>query len=97
VFEVLSSSSERDDEGEKRRDFQSLASLQAYVVVAQEERCVRGYRRDDAPGQWRAAPDVYRDGQSFELPTLASSISVDEAYDGVIDASGRSLLRRVRT
>src|SRR5262249_25443989 len=30
VVEVLSPSSEGDDDGDKRRDFQSLASLQAY-------------------------------------------------------------------
>lgn len=49
VLEVLSPSSEGDDEGEKRLDFQSLASLRA--------------------------------------------IAVAEIYDGILDASGRSLLR----
>lgn len=92
VIEVLSPSSEGDDEGDKRRDFQSLASLQAYVIAAQDERCIKIYRRGDS-GQWRSEPDVYRDGQRFELPTLASAIAVAEVYDGVLDASGRSLLR----
>lgn len=92
VIEVLSPSSEGDDEGDKRKDFQSLASLQAYVVVAQDDRCVKVYRRDDG-GTWRAAPDVFRDGQSFELPNLTSQITIAELYDGVLDASGRSLLR----
>lgn len=91
VIEVLSPSSEGDDEGDKRRDFQSLASLEAYVVAAQDERCVKVYRRDES-GHWRSTPDLYRDGQSFELPTLASAIAVAEVYDGVLDASGRSLL-----
>jgi Uma2 family endonuclease len=92
VIEVLSPSSEGDDEGDKRRDFQSLASLQAYVVAAQDDRCIHIYRRDES-GQWRPAPDVFHDGESFELPTLASPIAVAEIYDGVLDASGRSLLR----
>jgi Uma2 family endonuclease len=92
VVEVLSPSSEGDDEGDKRRDFQSLASLRAYVLVAQDERCVKVYRRDDR-GEWRDTPDVYRDGQSFELPTLASAVAVADVYEGVIDAEGRSLLR----
>jgi Uma2 family endonuclease len=92
VIEVLSPSSEGDDEGDKRRDFQSLASLQAYVVAAQDERCVRVYRRDDA-GHWRSEPDVYRGGDSFELPRLAGSIAVDEVYQDILDAAGRSLLR----
>jgi Uma2 family endonuclease len=91
VIEVLSPTSEGDDEGDKRRDFQSLASLQAYVLIAQDERCVKVYRRA-APDEWRAEPDMYRDGQSFELPTLMKSISVAEVYDGILDPSGHSLL-----
>jgi Uma2 family endonuclease len=92
VFEVLSPSSEGDDEGNKRLDFQALPSLEAYVVIAQDERCVRIYRRDER-GAWRRDPDVYREGQGFELPTLAGAIRVAEVYDGILDADGRSLLR----
>jgi len=36
VVEVLSPSSEGDDEGEKRIDFQSLATLRAYLVLVPE-------------------------------------------------------------
>ena len=92
VIEVLSPSSEGDDEGDKRLDFQSLASLQAYVVIAQDERRVRIYRRTERT-EWRAEPDLYRDGQAFELPTLSSPITVAEIYDGIVDVSGRSSLR----
>jgi Uma2 family endonuclease len=92
VVEVLSPSSEGDDDGEKRRDFQSLASLQAYVIAAQDARCVKVYRRDERGG-WRDEPHVYRDGDDFELPTLTRAISVDELYDDILDAEGRSLLR----
>ena len=92
VFEVLSPSSEGDDEGDKRLDFQSLGSLQAYVVVAQDERRVRVHRRQQR-GEWPAEPDVYRDGESFELPTLSRAIAVTEIYEGIVDPSGLSLLR----
>jgi Uma2 family endonuclease len=92
VVEVLSPSSEGDDEGDKRRDFQTLDCLEVYVVASQDERCVKVYRRDEQR-RWRSMPDVYRDGQAFELPKLASPISVAELYDGVLDAAGRSLLR----
>lgn len=91
VLEVLSPSSEGDDEGDKRLDFQSLASLQAYVVVAQDERCVKVYRRTDA-GAWDGSPEVYRDGQAFELPSLSSAIAVGDIYDGILDGAGQSLL-----
>jgi Uma2 family endonuclease len=91
VIEVLSPSSEGDDDGEKRRDFQSLESLQAYVIAAQDSRWVKVYRRNE--GAWRDQPDIYRDGQVFELPRLTRSIAVAEIYEGILDPSGASLLR----
>jgi Uma2 family endonuclease len=92
IVEVLSPSSEGDDDGDKRRDFQSLASLQAYVIAAQDARCVKIYRRNER-GDWREEPEVYRGGESFELPRLTRAIAVDEIYDDILDADGRSLLR----
>jgi Uma2 family endonuclease len=92
VVEVLSPSSAGDDDGEKRTDYQSLSSLVGYVVAAQDQRCVRVYRRH-ADGGWAHTADVYRDGDSFELPTLTTSISVAEIYEGLLDSEGRSLLR----
>jgi Uma2 family endonuclease len=92
VVEVLSPSSEGDDEGEKRRDFQSLTVLQAYVVAAQDARLVKIYRRSER-GEWGDEPRVYRDGESFELPNLTRSIAVDEVYDDILDSAGQSLLR----
>lgn len=92
VVEVLSPSSEGDDEGDKRHDFQSLESLQAYVIAAQDARWVRVYRRNER-GEWREQPDVYRHGDSFELPRLTRALAVDELYDGILDPNGASLLR----
>ena len=92
VVEVLSPSSEGDDDGEKRRDFQSLESLQAYVIAAQDARWVKVYRRSER-GAWREQPDVYRDGESFELPILTRTVSVADIYEGILDSGGRSVLR----
>ena len=89
IIEVLSPSSEGDDDGDKRSDFQALASLQAYVLVAQDQRRVKVYRR--AGNEWKAA--TFSDGDSFELPTLSSAITVDEIYDRILDRSGQSVLR----
>ena len=91
IVEVLSPSSKGDDEGEKRREFQSLPSLQAYVIAAQDARCVKIYRRTER-GEWRDEPDLYRDGESFELPRLLRPIAVDDVYDDILDVAGRSLL-----
>jgi Uma2 family endonuclease len=92
IVEVLSPSSAGDDDGDKRRDFQSLASLQAYVLAAQDARWVKVYRRTER-GEWRTEPDVYRNGDSFDLPSLTRPIAVDEVHDDVLDGDGRSLLR----
>ncbi len=92
IVEVLSPSTEGDDEGDKRHDFQSLHTLQAYVLVAQDARRVSVYRRSER-GEWRSEPETYRSGDSFELPALTQALAVDEVYDGVLDESGRSLLR----
>jgi Uma2 family endonuclease len=92
VVEVLSPSSEGDDEGEKRADFQSLTSLDAYVLVSQDQRRVVVFRRDDR-GAWRRDPDVYGDGEALSLPRLKAPIAVAEIYDTILDGNGRSLLR----
>jgi hypothetical protein len=70
-------------------DFQSLASLEAYVLVAQDQRCVKVYRRTG--GEWSVT--TYRDSDNFELPTLSASIPVADVYDRILDSTGKSLLR----
>lgn len=92
IVEVLSPSTEGTDDGDKRQDFQSLPTLRAYVLVHQDERCVRVYRRSDA-GAWPAEPEVVRDGGAFALPGLTSELAVAEVFADILDAGGRSLLR----
>ena len=92
VVEVLSPSSEGDDEGDMRLDFQSLGSLQAYVLVAQDQRCVKVHRREQGGG-WSSAPEVYEDGASFSLPCVGAPIAVGDVYATILDEAGRSLLR----
>jgi Uma2 family endonuclease len=91
VIEVLSPSTEGDDAGDKRADFCSLASLQAYVLVSQDARRVVVYRRG-ADGGWRGDADVYAGDQAIDLPTLTHAIPLAEIFDGILDAGGRSVL-----
>ncbi len=51
IIEVLSSSTEAYDRGKKFVHYRSLESLQAYVLIAQEEARVEYYQRGQA-GQW---------------------------------------------
>jgi Uma2 family endonuclease len=91
IIEVLSPSSEGDDDGDKRLDFQSLSSLEAYVLAYQDQRCVKIYRRDDR-GDWSRHPDVALDGQSFLLPRLTGPITVADVYREILASDGRSLI-----
>jgi Uma2 family endonuclease len=93
VVEVLSPSSEGDDDGDKRIDFQSLSSLQAYVLVYQDRRCVKVHRRAQ-DGSWPAAPEVHPGGRRFSLPALNAPLSIDDIYDNILDVNGRSLLKQ---
>jgi hypothetical protein len=53
---------------------------------------VKVYRRNER-GTWREQPDVYRDGEAFELPRLTRAIPIGEVYDGILDGTGSSRLR----
>jgi Uma2 family endonuclease len=92
VVEVLSPSSEGDDDGEKRRDFETLESLRAYVLVAQDARVVKIYRRA-ANGDWAPNAEVHGNSGSFALPSCATEIAVDDLFDDILDPDGVSLLR----
>ena len=91
VVEVLSPSTEGDDDGDKRIDFQSLASLQAYVLVSQDRRRVQVHRREDGAG-WSSGPETYQAGETFTLPALSDPIPVDAIFDRILDPAGRSVL-----
>jgi Uma2 family endonuclease len=91
IVEVVSPSSAQQDHGDKRQDYQSFASLQAYVVVEQDQRAIKVYRRDGR-GAWQREPMTYRDGDSFELPRLGQPIRVNQIYDGLVGPDGRSLV-----
>lgn len=93
IIEVLSPSSEGDDAGDKREDFQSLSSLHAYVVVSQDQRRVRIHRRAATHGGWQPDAEVRLGGETFALPALATPMPVDAVYDNILDTEGRSLLR----
>lgn len=47
IIEVLSPSTARFDRGEKRRRYESIASLHHYLVVEQDQPLVEHHRRDD--------------------------------------------------
>ena len=78
IFEVLSESTRRADHYEKRINYQTLRTLDVYVLVDQARMAVTAYRRAD--GDWTtelltAATDV------LELPTVECKLPSRTIYE----------------
>lgn len=78
VIEVLSEATERTDRREKFLAYQTIESLQEYLLVAQDERRITVFRRDAG---WRA--EHLGAGDTLKLPSLDFSMPVAEAYEGL--------------
>jgi Uma2 family endonuclease len=86
VVEVLSTSTEEYDRGEKREHYQRSQSLNEYVLVSQDHRQVEVFGRGKE-GMW--AHSVSRSGESFELASLGVKLAVNDLYA----SAGLSALR----
>lgn len=75
IAEVLSESTERLDRREKMLAYQTIESLQEYVLVAQDARRVEVYRRAD---DW--ARDIYTQGP-VRLQCLDTELTVEAIYE----------------
>lgn len=82
VVEVLSPSTETIDRREKRLNYQSLASLQEYVLVSQDQMQVEVYRRKPS-GNW----EVERLGpnDSLQLNSVGLTLTLADIYDEVFE------------
>lgn len=78
IVEVLSESTERIDRREKLLAYQTLPSLQAYWLVAQDAPRIEVYRR--AQG-W--LPTQHTAGQTLVVDCLEAELGVDEVYQDV--------------
>ncbi len=80
IFEVLSRSTRRTDEGEKKDAYLMIPSLSVYVLVEQESPLVVAYRRSDN-GFDR---EVYEGLETtLRLPEIQCELPLADAYDGV--------------
>jgi Uma2 family endonuclease len=75
IVEVLSSSTEDYDRGEKFERYKTIASLRDYVLVSQDKRRVEVFSREQA---WK--PAVAGPGESVVLPSIGVTLAVDEVY-----------------
>jgi Uma2 family endonuclease len=83
VVEVLSPSTSYIDLNEKVEEYLALASLQAYVICAQDSRLVWTYLRDKE-GQWPQKPvETSAKDDCLVIDALGLSISLADLYFGV--------------
>jgi Uma2 family endonuclease len=80
LVEVSSESTERLDRGEKRMAYQTIETLEEYVIVAQDRPDVTIFRRTN---KW-APESVAGSGQSVSLKSLDFTLSLSAIYEGVL-------------
>ena len=81
VFEVLSPSTEEYDKGDKRLRYQTIPSLNDYVLVAQDEPAVEHWVRD-GEGNW-VATKLTGLGLKLQLDSIGCSLPLSDIYDRI--------------
>lgn len=82
IVEVLSNSTETTDKREKRLNYQSLESLQEYVLVSQDEIRVEIYRQDEQ-GNW-TVETLGKDG-NLQLDSVGLTLTMADIYEDVFN------------
>jgi Uma2 family endonuclease len=80
IVEVLSESTKRIDQTEKKSNYQRLESLQAYVLVHQDQQFIELHRRLE-DGTWQL--EQYQVGDSLALPCPETTLTLEQIYEGV--------------
>jgi Uma2 family endonuclease len=84
IIEVLSDSTEAYDRGLKFRNYRQLASLQEYVLIAQDKPSIERFVRQ-ADGTWNiAAKDAEGLDSSVELTSIGCTLHLAEVYERVV-------------
>ena len=90
IIEVLSNSTEAKDRGVKFANYQTIQSLQEYVLISQWEQRVEVFRRSEK--FW--VLQTYTSGELIELQSINLQISIDAIYEDVnlLESSSESVL-----
>jgi Uma2 family endonuclease len=80
VFEVLSKSNDLRDQHGRLRDYDSVATIQHYVVISQSEAVVVIYDRDDA-GRLAPGAMLTEAAAELDLPAVGITLSLHEIYN----------------
>ena len=88
IVEVLSPTTASIDRDAKLRDYQSLVSVDEYVLVSQDEPRIEAFRRRDG-GCWEYR--LYTSEEDFRFESLDLRIPMDQVYEKVrFGATGRN-------
>jgi Uma2 family endonuclease len=81
IIEILSPSTERYDRGMKFQHYHAIASLQEYVLIAQDEQHIERYTRLE-PNQWilleATGPDA-----ALPISSISATLAVAGVYEQV--------------
>ncbi|MCA1593567.1 MAG: Uma2 family endonuclease, partial [Acidobacteria bacterium] len=80
-IEVLSKSTEAFDRGAKFQAYQSLDSLQEYLLVAQDKAVVEQFVKQ-SDGKWLYAATIGKES-SLSVSSVECSLSLSAVYDKV--------------
>lgn len=80
ILEVLSSSTEAIDRGEKLLNYSRIPSLQTYVLLTQDEHRAEAFSRQ-SDGSWRY--EVIESGGMLKLPCINLEMPLEDVYAGV--------------
>ena len=80
IVEVLSPGTADKDRGNKFRDYQTISTLQEYVLIDSEKISAECYRRGEGR-MWLYYP--YATGDAIALESLDISLQIEQLYTGI--------------
>lgn len=84
IVEVLSSTTEGFDRGDKFADYRQLDTLQEYVLINQERLNIECFRRN-MEGRWELYP--YSEGEEVHLASVDFRCPIGDLYEDVATAN----------
>ncbi len=81
IVEVMSPSTESTDRGKKWREYQSIDTLQEYVLISPDELAIEVYLRQ-VDGTWQYV--TYESGSQFHLESLEFACAIEDIYESIV-------------
>jgi Uma2 family endonuclease len=92
IVEVLSPKTEAYDRGDKFAHYRRLASLQEYVLIAQDRHRIERFVRQGESGEWLLTEVSGIEGR-VAFPSIGCEVALADVYDKVPLPEGENPLR----